>query len=183
LGYHSQIILSGRKINDGMGKYVAENLVKKMIQAKKQIAGSSVVIFGFTFKENCPDVRNTKVIDIIKELEEYGIVVKVVDPVADNEEILREYGIKAYKASEITDIDAVIFAVPHEEFRAMSLEGIKKVYRATGEGCNLHLDIMGEAAAASEDETVEPKDYVLIDVKGMFDREEAEKLGFLYWRL
>ena len=183
LGYHSQIILAGRKINDGMGKYVAENLVKKMIQAKKQIAGSSVAIFGFTFKENCPDVRNTKVIDIIKELEEYGIVVKVVDPVADNEEILREYGIKAHKASDITDIDAVVFAVPHEEFRAMSLEDIKRICRTTGKSRNPQLDIMGEAAATSEDDTAVQKNYVLIDVKGMFEREEAERTGFLYWRL
>jgi len=183
LGYHSQIILAGRKINDDMGKYVAENLVKKMIRAKRQIAGSSVAIFGFTFKENCPDVRNTKVIDIIKELEEYEITVKVVDPVADNEEILREYGIKPYNASEIRDVDAVIFAVPHDEFKTMTLKDIERYYRIAGTHCYPCLDMVGEAAATSEDNTTGEKTYVLIDVKGMFDREEAEESGFLYWRL
>jgi len=179
LGYHSQIILAGRKINDNMGKYVAENLVKKMIQAKKQIAGSTVAIFGFTFKENCPDVRNTKVIDIIRELEEYEIDVKVVDPVADSAEILRGYGIKAYKASEVKNVDAVIFAVPHEEFKALSLKDVKKIYRNIGN----NWDSMNEVAATSEAKKVDQNDYVLIDVKGMFDREEAEKSGFSYWRL
>lgn len=86
MGYHSQIILSGRKINDDMGKYIAESIVKKMIKANKQINGAKVAIFGITFKENCPDVRNTKVIDVIQELEEYGVDVKVVDPEADRED-------------------------------------------------------------------------------------------------
>jgi len=87
IGYHSQIILAGRKINDDMGKYVAENVVKNMIKADKPIKGSTVVIFGITFKENCPDVRNTKVVDIVKELKEYGINVKIVDPIADETDL------------------------------------------------------------------------------------------------
>ena len=118
MGYHSQIILSGRKINDDMGKYVAENTVKNMIKADKQIKGAKVAIFGITFKENCPDVRNTKVVDIIKELEEYGIDVKVVDPLADKEDLWREYRINPCDIEEIKEMDALIFAVPHEEFKS-----------------------------------------------------------------
>jgi UDP-N-acetyl-D-galactosamine dehydrogenase len=175
LGYHSQIILSGRKINDGMGKYVAESTVKNMIKANKQINGSKVAIFGITFKENCPDVRNTKVIDIISELEEYGIEVKIVDPVADREDLWRRYRIVPCKAEEINDIDAVILAVPHEEFKTIKLEDIKKVFRKTKD---VNIDINDKVATK-----VQSNDYVLIDVKGMFKRQEAENMGYLYWRL
>lgn len=155
MGYHSQIILSGRKINDDMGKYVAENTVKHLIKVNKQINGSKVAVFGVTFKENCPDVRNTKVVDIIKELEEYGIEVKVVDPVADREDLWKEYRIHPCIVEELSDIDAMIFAVPHEEFKCLLLEDIK---------------FMGNNG-------------VLIDVKGMFQQKNVEKLGYLYWRL
>lgn len=157
-GYHSQIILSGRKINDGMGKHVAEHTVKNMIKADKQVKGSKVAIMGLTFKENCPDVRNTKVIDIIKELEEYGIDVKVVDPVADPEEVYDEYGIKLWDMNEIENIDAVIFTVPHDEFKSLTLENIRSLYNGSN-------------------------GKVLIDVKGIFRRDEAEGLGYIYWRL
>lgn len=179
MGYHSQIILSGRKINDDMGKYVAENTVKKMIKANKQINGSKIAILGVTFKENCPDVRNTKVIDIINELEEYGIEVKIVDPVADKENLWHEYRIVPCKIEEITDIDAIIFAVPHEEFKVIQLEDLMKMFRKT-KGVN--SDLMSEVAATVESGD-ENKDYVLIDVKGMFNRQEAEDMGYTYWRL
>lgn len=179
MGYHSQIILSGRKINDDMGKYVAENTVKKMIKANKQINGSKVAIFGITFKENCPDVRNTKVIDTINELEEYGIEVKIVDPVADKEDLWHGYRIVPCKAEEIMDIDAIIFAVPHEEFKHIKLEDLKKMFRK-----NINADLMGEVAATAEPgEYSKNNNYVLIDVKGMFNREKAENMGYLYWRL
>lgn len=181
MGYHSQIILSGRKINDDMGKHVAENTVKKMIKANKQINGSKVAIFGITFKENCPDVRNTKVIDIINELEEYGIEVLIVDPVADKEDLWYRYKIAPYRTEEITDIDAVIFAVPHKEFETTKLEDLKKMFRKTEE---IKTDIAVEVAATVEpDDCIKNNNFVLIDVKGMFNREEAENLGFLYWRL
>lgn len=181
MGYHSQIILSGRKINDDMGKYVAENTVKTMIKANKQINGSKVVIFGVTFKENCPDVRNTKVIDIINELEDYGIGVKVVDPIADKEELWREYRINPCAWEDIIDVDAVIFAVPHEEFNAIRLEDFKKLFRPIG---NTSLDVIKEIAATSEFDTpIARNNCVLIDVKGMFNRKEAEQMGYLYWRL
>lgn len=178
MGYHSQIILSGRKINDDMGKYVAENTVKNMIKANKQINGSKVSIFGVTFKENCPDVRNTKVVDIIKELEEYGVDVKVVDPVADKEDLWRAYRINPCDIEEIRDMDAIIFAVPHDQFKSMKLEDIKKMYRMT----NVYSEAMDEVAATSDEEIIK-NNCVLIDVKGMFDRKEAEDMNYIYWRL
>lgn len=157
MGYHSQIVLSGRKINDDMGKYVAENTVKNLIKADKQIKGAKVAIFGITFKENCPDVRNTKVIDIKLELEEYGIDVKVVDPLADKEDLWHEYRINPCDINEIKEMDALIFAVPHEEFKSLNIKDIKEMYW-----------------------NHKP---VLIDVKGMFNRKEVESENFLYWRL
>ncbi|QBP42014.1 nucleotide sugar dehydrogenase [Paenisporosarcina antarctica] len=181
LGYHSQIILSGRKINDDMGKYVAESTVKKMIKANKQINGSKVAIFGVTFKENCPDVRNTKVVDVIRELEEYGIEVKVVDPVADREDLLREYNIALSEVEDIKDMDAIIFAVPHKEFNNIHLEDVKGMYSTSS---NIHSEVMSEVAATSEFEVCSEKnDFVLIDIKGIFNRKEAENVGLTYWRL
>jgi UDP-N-acetyl-D-galactosamine dehydrogenase len=179
MGYHSQIILSGRKINDDMGKYVAENTVKKMIKANKQINGSKVAIFGITFKENCPDVRNTKVVDIIRELEEYGIEVIIVDPVADKNDLYHEYNIKVADIEEIRDIDAMIFAVPHDEFKSINLVDIKRMFRVTGVNST---DDMDEVAVVSDTEIIK-NDFVLIDVKGMFNRQAAENMGYLYWRL
>ena len=157
IGYHSQIILAGRKINDDMGKYVAENTLKQLVKADRQIKGCKVVVMGITFKENCPDIRNSKVIDIINELKEYGIKLKFVDPLADENEVQREYGIKLSKLEDITDVDAVIFAVPHEKFKDISLKDLKKIYK--------------------DDK------LVLIDIKGMFNKKEAEDLNYLYWRL
>src|SRR5690554_1914062 len=181
VGYHSQIILAGRKINDNMGKYVAENTVKKMIQANIQIKGARVAVLGVTFKENCPDVRNTKVIDVIKELEEYGVVVKVVDPVADKEDLAREYNIKTVEIDKIKkNMDALIFAVPHNEFKKMELKDLREMYRPIER--NVILDVTNEAAASSENDAVN-REKVLIDIKGIFDKEEAKKMNYLYWRL
>lgn len=181
MGYHSQIILSGRKINDDMGKYVAESAVKKMIKANKQINGAKVAIFGVTFKENCPDVRNTKVVDVIKELEEYGVDVKVVDPQADKEDLWREYRINLCEIEDIKEMDAVIFAVPHDEFKAIQLEDVKMMFGPTG---YVNLEAMNEVAATSEfDMDIDRKDCVLMDLKGIFNRKEAEDTGFVYWRL
>jgi UDP-N-acetyl-D-glucosamine/UDP-N-acetyl-D-galactosamine dehydrogenase len=181
MGYYSQIILSGRKINDDMGKYVAENTVKKMIKANKQINGAKVAIFGFTFKENCPDVRNTKVIDLIEELEEYGVEVKVVDPVADKEDLWREYRIYPSQVEEIKDMDAIIFAVPHDEFKSIQLKDVKKMF---GTKWDVNAEAMNEVAAASEFKSdFNRNNLVLMDIKGRFDRKEAMNEGFLYWRL
>jgi UDP-N-acetyl-D-glucosamine/UDP-N-acetyl-D-galactosamine dehydrogenase len=180
MGYHSQIILSGRKINDDMGKYVAESTVKQMIKANKQINGSKVVIFGVTFKENTPDVRNTKVVDVIKELQEYGIQVLVVDPVADKEDLLYEYGISLYELNEIKDIDAVIFAVNHNEFQDIKLADLKKMYESTQ---FIDIEIMNEIAVTHDSEFNLDNNCVLIDIKGIFNRNQAEEMGFSYWRL
>ena len=181
MGYYSQIILSGRKINDDMGKYVAESIVKKMIKANKQINGSKVAIFGVTFKENCPDVRNTKVIDVIKELVEFGVEVKVVDPLAEKDDLWNEYRINLYEAHEINDMDAVIFAVPHDEFKSIKLEDVEKMYRSTRQ-VYVESRAYSEIAATS-DFTSSEKNRVLMDIKGIFNRREAEDAGFLYWRL
>jgi len=157
IGYHSQIILAGRKINDDMGKYIAENTLKQLIKADRQIKGCKVLVMGITFKENCPDIRNNKVIDIINELKEYGIKIEVVDPLADEREVEKEYGIKLSRIEDINDADALIFAVPHEKFKNITLKDLKKIYK--------------------DDK------LVLIDIKGMFNKKEAEDLNYLYWRL
>ena len=157
IGYHSQIILAGRKINDGMSEYVAENTLKQLIKADRQIKGCKVLVMGITFKENCPDIRNSKVIDIINELKEYGIEIKVVDPLAEESEVQKEYGIKLSKLEDVANVDAIIFAIPHEKFKDITLKGLKKIYK---------------------DDRL-----VLIDIKGIFNRKEAEDLNYLYWRL
>lgn len=176
IGYHSQIILAGRKINDDMGKYVAENVVKNMIKADKPVKGATVAVFGITFKENCPDVRNTKVVDVINELKEYGVNVKVVDPVADEEDLLQTYGIALSQPEDIKEVDAVIFAVPHEEFKNIELADVKKLYNSNRNG------VYADEVAATLEEKLSQQD-VLVDVKGIFDRKEAENMNFLYWRL
>ncbi|MBA7589783.1 UDP-N-acetyl-D-glucosamine 6-dehydrogenase [subsurface metagenome] len=157
IGYSSQIILVGRKINDGMGKYVAENTLKRLIKADRQIKGCKVLVMGIAFKENCPDIRNSKVIDIINELKKYGVSIEVVDSLAEESEVQREYGIKLSQLEDVIDVDAIIFAVPHEKFKNISLKDLKKIFR--------------------DDK------LVLIDIKGMFDKKEAEDLNYLYWRL
>jgi UDP-N-acetyl-D-galactosamine dehydrogenase len=169
IGYHSQIILAGRKINDNMGKYVAENTVKLMIKANKQIKGAKVAILGLTFKENCPDVRNTKIIDIINELREYGINTVSHDPQADKKEVFDIYDIELKEIEAIKDVDAVILAVPHEEYKKLSLEDISVLYN------NNYTHINGNG---DKDDS-----KVFVDIKGMFGRSEAEKLDYLYWRL
>jgi len=178
IGYHSQIILAGRKINDNMGKYVAENTVKKMIQANKQVNGSRVAVFGITFKENCPDVRNTKVVDIINELEECGVDVCVVDPIADKEDLWREYRICTKEMESVKGMDAVIFAVAHDRFRAITMDEIRQMLGGSLRGQSAY-----DEAAATSDSAEECSAGVLIDVKGIFDKDEAIRKGFIYWRL
>ncbi len=159
LGYHSQIILAGRRINDDMGKYVAECLVKNLIRAEIPVRGARVAIFGFTFKENCPDTRNTKVIDIVRELREYGIEPMITDPVADEAEAQREYGIRFTAEEDIREMDAVVLAVAHREYTSLNREQIDGLYGAQGRA------------------------KVLADIKGMLDKTAYEQAGYLYWRL
>lgn len=159
LGYHSQIILSGRRINDDMGRYVAESLVKNLIKLDVAVKGARVAILGFTFKENCPDTRNTKVIDIYKELGEYGITPIVVDPAADADEAKRLYGIAFSSMEDIKDMDAVIVAVSHTQFLDLSKEDIDGFYH------------------------VKHDRRVLMDIKGLFDKKDFNEEEYLYWRL
>lgn len=160
LGYHSQVILAGRRINDDMGKYVAENVVKKLIAAGKNVRDSKVAILGFTFKENCPDTRNTRVIDIMNELGEYGITPVVADPVADAEEGKQHYGIEFVDISTVKDMDAVIIAVGHTEFMSFEMSDIDAMF-ATGDNSG----------------------KVIVDVKGVLDRKTYTESGYQYWRL
>ena len=157
LGYHSQIILAGRRINDDMGKYVAENVVKNLIAADKAVKNAKVAILGFTFKENCPDTRNTKIIDIVNELKEYGITPVIADPEADAAEAKHLYGIEFVDMSSVKDMDAVILAVAHEAFKTLTMEDIDALF---GEG-----------------------QKVLLDIKGLLNRKEYEAAGYSYWRL
>lgn len=159
LGYRSQIILSGRRINDDMGKYVVENLVKSLIKSNIPVAGAKVAILGFTFKEDCPDTRNTRVIDIVEELKEYGITPVIADPVADAEEAHHEYGIIFDSMEDVKDMDAVILAVAHKEFMELSQEEISNWFNPRNE------------------------QKVLLDIKGVLDRKDYETDQYKYWRL
>lgn len=157
LGYHSQVILAGRRINDDMGKYVAENVVKNLIKADKTVKKAKVAILGFTFKENCPDTRNSKIYDIVKELREYGIEPLISDPIADAAEAKRLYGVDFVDIKDIANADAVVLAVAHQEFSTFKMEDIDKLF---GEGKK-----------------------VLLDIKGVLNREAYENSGYMYWRL
>ncbi|GHU81178.1 UDP-N-acetyl-D-galactosamine dehydrogenase [Clostridia bacterium] len=159
LGYHSQIILSGRRINDDMGKYVVENLVKNLIKADVSIKNAKVAILGFTFKENCPDTRNTRVIDIVTELKEYGITPIIADPAADKAEAKHEYGLDFADVNTVKNMDAVILAVAHDEFKTLTTEDFAKFFAADNSS------------------------KVLLDIKGLLNRKEYEAAGYNYWRL
>lgn len=160
LGYHSQIIAAGRKINDGMGAFIAEATIRELVKANKAPKKANVVIMGMTFKENCPDTRNSKVMDIIKELQNYGVSPVVVDPWADKKEAKEEYNIDLTNLDDIKDVDCFIFAVAHNEFKNMNISQIDKLYKK-----------------------MDNKEKVLIDVKGLFDRNEIETYDYSYWRL
>ena len=158
VGYHADVILAGRKTNDGMGKFIAEKTIKKLIEAEKIVKNSHVLIMGLTFKENCPDLRNSKVEDIIKELKEYNVKISVVDPIADKNEAKREYNVELEKLENIKDLDAIILAVGHDEYKEIYLKDLEKYY-------------------------LNKENKILIDVKGIIDKEEASKLEYNLWRL
>lgn len=160
LGYHSQIILNGRIVNDNMGNFVADAAIKKMIAVGQAPKRSKVVILGLTFKENCPDTRNSKVDDIIKRLAEYEITPIVVDPWASRRDAMQEYGVTLTELKDVNDADCVIVAVAHNEFKAMSLDDIKKLFKK----CN-------------------DSEKVLIDVKGLYKISDLKDSGITYWRL
>ena len=137
IGYHPEIILAGRRLNDSMGAYVVTQLVKRMTQRRMQVQGARVLVMGLTFKENCPDLRNTRVVDILKELKEYDVSADVYDPWVDTAEAQHEYGITPVKAPETGTYDAVILAVAHREFRDMGVQAI----RALGKKEHLLYDL------------------------------------------
>ena len=161
LGCHPQVILAGRRINDEMGKHVAETCVKLLIKQGRLVNAARVGVLGFTFKENVPDLRNTRVIDVIRELREYGVEVLVHDPLADAEEVRREYGLSFAPLEALTDLDALIVTVPH---RAYAEQGV------------LALPALHERFAV-------PDKALLMDVKGHFPRAAVEAEGMAYWRL
>ncbi|WP_270852580.1 nucleotide sugar dehydrogenase [Fusobacterium varium] len=158
LGYHAQVILSGRRINDGMAKFIAEKTIKKLINNSIRVKGADILVMGLTFKENCPDLRNSKINDVITELKEYGANVHVIDPIAPKEEAKREYGIILEDENCIKNMDAVVVAVGHKEYREMEIEKLRKYFNPVY------------------------SKPLLIDVKSIFNREKAEK-EYDYWRL
>ncbi|HHW21450.1 MAG TPA: nucleotide sugar dehydrogenase [Clostridiaceae bacterium] len=159
-GYHSQIILAGRRINDNMGKYVGECVIKKIVKAGININNAKVAILGFTFKENCPDIRNSKVIDIVNELREYDIEPIISDPIADKGEAMHEYGVSLTDVDNIRNIDVIIIAVAHNEYVRMSMADFDRMFAP-----------------------VDNNQKIIADVKGILDKNEIEKLGYSYWRL
>ncbi len=159
IGYHPQVILAGRRINDGMGKFVAEMTVKKLIQADKAVKGARVLVLGLTFKENVPDIRNTKVVDIVAELKEYGVEVLVHDPWATPEESMHEYGLELSGLDESVPVDGVILAVSHDKFKNITPARLREM-TCNGKGCG-----------------------VIIDVKAIHSRRDIEDEGLIYWSL
>ncbi len=160
LGYHSQIIINGRIVNDSMGKFIADAIIKQLVLAGKAPKLSRVAILGLTFKENCPDTRNSKVEDVIQRLNEYGIEPLVVDPWANKEDALQEYGVRLTELNEVQDVDCVVFAVAHDEFKAMTFEEIDRLF-------------------VNSDNSQK----IIIDVKSIFDKKELDKSEYRYWRL
>lgn len=160
VGYHPRIVLAGRRINDKMGKFVVENVIKQLIHAKVNIQEAKVGILGFAFKENVPDTRNTRVIDIIRELEEYEMTAIVHDPYADPHEVYEEYGIEVKSYDKLRDLDVIILAVAHEEYQTLTESFFETLYKEGSNG-----------------------NKIMVDVKGQLDRNKALAAGYRYWRL
>jgi len=156
LGYTPQVILAGRRINDGMGKYVAEQTVKQMIANDLPVKGAAVIVLGMTFKENCPDIRNSKVIDVVRELQSFGVRVLVHDPIADSQECEHEYGVKLTAWDALPRASAVVAAVSHAEYLAMGVGGLAAKLQPGG---------------------------VFADVKSAYDPAAVQAAGACGWRL
>ena len=160
LGYHSQIILNGRIVNDSMGKYIADATIKQLVLAGKSPKKSKVALFGLTFKENCPDIRNSKVIDIVNELSNYEIKPMIVDPWVDKKEAKKEYGVNLVDLKDIKNVDCIIVTVAHNEFKKLSLDKLRKLYKKSNDNKK-----------------------VLIDVKGIYSVKDLNKSNMNWWRL
>ena len=156
LGHHPQVILAGRHINDGMGKFVAEQTVKQLLACDQPLNTATVIVLGLAFKENCPDIRNSRVVDVITELREYRCEVLVHDPLADAAEAEREYGITLTDWEALPAADALVLAVPHEEYLSLGVSALK--------------DLLGQEG-------------IVIDVKSCLDRNDLDAAGIPYWRL
>ncbi|MCI9138222.1 MAG: nucleotide sugar dehydrogenase [Lachnospiraceae bacterium] len=162
LGYHSQIISSGRRINDDMPIFIAESIIKQLVLTNKKVKEANIVFLGVTFKEDCPDVRNSKGMEIIDYLvNEYGIYPVIVDPLADKEEVKREYGYNLKEITEVKEADCIVIAVAHREFVSMKLEEFDKMF------C----------------ETMDTSQKVIIDIKSIMNKKEVIEKGYWYWRL
>ena len=156
LGYHPEVILAGRRINDGMGKFVAEQTVKHLMRNGWKVKGATVIVLGLTFKEDCPDLRNSRVIDVIRELQSYGAEVVVHDPVADADEAMHEYGVRLTPWEDLPQAAAIVAAVAHRQFRERPLAAFAAKLHERG---------------------------VLADVKSQFPAGELAERGITYWRL
>ena len=160
LGYHSQIIAAGRKINNSMGGFVADAVIKSLIQADLNVRHANIYVFGITFKEDCPDIRNSRAFDVLKRLAEYGIQTKVVDPVADKKEAKREFGIDLVGMEEVQEADCLIFLVAHKQFKELQLPEIDALYNKQSNSKK-----------------------VIIDVKSIFDANAFKDNAYIYWNL
>ncbi|MEK5067041.1 nucleotide sugar dehydrogenase [Sporosarcina sp. FSL K6-1508] len=157
-GYRSKIMLAGRHINDGMGKYVAQHIIKSLVQQSHELKNARIGILGLAFKEDCPDFRNTKVIDIIQELKEYGITLIIVDPLVDVAQVYKEHGIELSPLSALNNMNAIAVAVPHKQFVEMDVTDFANMYCSN-------------------------EKKVLFDIKGIYERREFEERDFYYWSL
>lgn len=176
-GHESKVIAAGRKVNDGMGKFVAEKTIKNLIKAGKNVSKAKIGILGLTFKANCPDIRNTKVIDIINELEEYGVEIKITDSMADKEEVREEYGIELLDIEEIKDVDAIIVAVGHNQYKDLDFDRYRKFFKRD------FVEEFENKEVAVESVNEQTSNMVLVDVKGILNKKEAEEYRYMYWRL
>ena len=161
LGYHSEIIAAGRKVNDSMAAFITNNVIKKMLQAGKNINKSNVYIMGISFKENCPDMRNSKAIEICKQLAEYGIKVKVVDPVVEKTEFKSELNWDLVEIKDVRDADCLLFLVGHQQFKDIAVTDIKRMFKQKNNQSK----------------------HVIIDIKNVLERKKLEEEIFSYWSL
>jgi UDP-N-acetyl-D-galactosamine dehydrogenase len=161
LGYHSQIIAAGRKVNDNMVVFTADNVIKKMIEANKNIKQSNIFIMGITFKEDCPDMRNSKAGAVVKHLATYGIKVKVVDPVADKTEFKKEFNTELVDLKDVRDADCLVFLVAHQQFRELRLAELESMFRPKNEQTK----------------------HVFVDIKSIFNQKDIEDKNYSYWSL
>ncbi|MDG1164046.1 MAG: nucleotide sugar dehydrogenase, partial [Porticoccaceae bacterium] len=157
VGYNPQVILAGRRINDNMSRYIGKCVIKKMVQNGIDLSRAKIAVLGITFKENCPDIRNSKVVDLVQELESWGVNIVIADPWADPKEVKAQYGFDLVNFSQLQDMDSVVVAVGHNEYRCLSASDLKQLVSA--------------------------KNPVLADVKGLYERESLDKMGFTVFRL